>query len=141
MKKQCPGCQQPCKLTEFAFRNKAVGTRQPYCDTCRQEKAKESYQRNKKNVVQAVIRRQKLTRDKYYVYKKTLKCVICPENESVCLVFHHLDPNTKDFEVSTFRGHTWKKVKEEIDKCVCLCANCHAKVHAGIINVPVAQSG
>jgi predicted HNH restriction endonuclease len=24
---------------------------------------------------------------------------------------------------------------KEIEKCVCVCANCHRKIHAGIINL------
>ena len=28
-----------------------------------------------------------------------------------------------------------KKLLAEIKKCVCLCSNCHRKVHAGIINL------
>lgn len=28
------------------------------------------------------------------------------------------------------------KVEEEINKCIILCANCHRKLHAGIIKLP-----
>lgn len=44
--------------------------------------------------------------------------------------FHHLDPNGKDFGISS-NGHTksWDKVKEELDKCVMLCSNCHRIRH------------
>lgn len=58
-------------------------------------------------------------------------CQICGYNKSlVALHFHHLDPNKKDFAIGA-NGHTrkWEDVKNELDKCVCLCANCHAEVH------------
>ena len=44
--------------------------------------------------------------------------------------FHHKDPNEKEFGLAA-HGHTksWDKVKEEIDKCMLLCANCHREVH------------
>ena len=29
-----------------------------------------------------------------------------------------------------------KKVAAELAKCICVCQNCHAKVHAGLLQVP-----
>jgi hypothetical protein len=47
------------------------------------------------------------------------------------LEFHHLNAARKDFGISS-QGHTrsWSKIREELDKCVLLCANCHREVHA-----------
>lgn len=47
------------------------------------------------------------------------------------LVFHHTEPGAKDFGVSE-KGYTrsWEKVRAELDKCLLLCSNCHAEVHA-----------
>ena len=41
------------------------------------------------------------------------------------------DPTQKDFSISS-KGYTrsWKKVQEELGKCVMICANCHREVHA-----------
>jgi len=49
------------------------------------------------------------------------------------LEFHHPDPSQKDFGISN-RGYTrsWKAIREEIEKYVLLCANCHREVHAGL---------
>lgn len=46
------------------------------------------------------------------------------------LEFHHLDPTKKDFNISS-KGYTrsWERVREELDKCVMLCANCHREIH------------
>jgi len=46
---------------------------------------------------------------------------------------HHLDSSEKDFGISS-RGYTrsWKRVQEELKKCVLLCANCHREVHVGL---------
>jgi hypothetical protein len=43
--------------------------------------------------------------------------------------FHHIDPKTKSFSISS-DPHTrsWEKLKEELDKCQLLCANCHREV-------------
>lgn len=48
------------------------------------------------------------------------------------LEFHHRDPVTKKFDISS--GATvygLKRVLEEVDKCDVLCANCHA-IHESI---------
>jgi len=59
------------------------------------------------------------------------KCKTCGYNKCIdALVFHHVDPNKKDFGISA-NGTTraWNKVKEELDKCILLCANCHTELH------------
>ena len=52
------------------------------------------------------------------------------------LEFHHLDPEKKDFNISK-SGHTrsWKSVKNEIEKCILVCGNCHSEIHGGLINL------
>lgn len=65
------------------------------------------------------------------------KCEVCGYNKYVgALHFHHLDPNEKDFNIA-YRGHSrsWKSVKEELDKCIMVCANCHAEIHSGIVQL------
>lgn len=66
------------------------------------------------------------------------QCQICGYKKCVrALSFHHKDPNEKDFGLSA-RGLTrsWEKTKVELDKCILVCANCHAEIHAGITNIP-----
>ena len=59
------------------------------------------------------------------------KCVDCGfVGHHSQMDFHHLDPEQKDKNV----GHliwqrTWEKLKEEIDKCILLCSNCHRLRH------------
>lgn len=68
--------------------------------------------------------------ENYKEFKKTLKCSRCEETHPACLQFHHLDPNTKDGDISVMmRRVSLKKLKEEIEKCIILCANCHVKEH------------
>ena len=66
---------------------------------------------------------------------KSVGCLICKEAEPVALDFHHLDPTKKDG--TPFQQHSVKKALEEAAKCVILCANCHRKVHAGLIVLPL----
>jgi predicted nucleic acid binding AN1-type Zn finger protein len=58
-------------------------------------------------------------------------CVICGYNRCVeAMEFHHTDEQTKSFSIST-RMTSFKAIKDELDKTVLLCANCHREVHAG----------
>ena len=66
------------------------------------------------------------------------KCQCCGYNKYIgALEFHHVDPAQKDFGVSS-QGytHSWDRVKQEINKCVLVCANCHREIHANIIPCP-----
>lgn len=74
------------------------------------------------------------------------------------LTFHHIDPTTKDPRLirkgkraSKKRGQKqscvtqtvsvvalsrkWKVVKEEIDKCILLCKNCHGEIEEGLWSI------
>jgi transposase len=52
------------------------------------------------------------------------------------LHFHHVDPATKEFSLST-AGVTRSiaRARAEARKCVLLCSNCHALVEAGVASV------
>ena len=49
------------------------------------------------------------------------------------LEFHHKDPNEKDFTIS---GKSWsfERLKNEVDKCILVCSNCHCEIHEKIDN-------
>lgn len=67
------------------------------------------------------------------------KCQICGYNKSQnALEFHHIDPNEKDFSLSSTRANpkTWSSITEELQKCILLCSNCHREVHEGVSILP-----
>ena len=71
-------------------------------------------------------------------------CIRCGYNKcdsSIC--FHHWIGWTeghfteeekfkykKSFSISSYSGNDWDKIKKELDKCIALCQNCHAELHA-----------
>jgi hypothetical protein len=60
----------------------------------------------------------------------------------VALDIHHVDPKKKDPDFKRMRGWAWDRIKNELDKCMLLCKNCHAAHHAGLnVFQGVAQSG
>ncbi|HWM53852.1 MAG TPA: HNH endonuclease signature motif containing protein [Solirubrobacterales bacterium] len=67
------------------------------------------------------------------------QCTICGFAEHpAALQFHHLDPSAKAFHLSR-RGHSRsiKRMRAEAEKCVLLCANCHAQLEVGAKELPV----
>jgi transposase len=66
-------------------------------------------------------------------------CALCGYDRSpTALEFHHVDPAQKLFQLS-IRGRTVgiEKLRTEAQKCVLLCATCHAEVEAGDTKLPL----
>lgn len=67
-------------------------------------------------------------------YKQQFFCKFCGESESVCIDFHHLEAHLKEDNISKYVVNKSKiKLLEELKKCIPVCANCHRKIHAGIL--------
>jgi transcriptional regulator with XRE-family HTH domain len=65
-------------------------------------------------------------------------CALCGYARSTAaLQFHHVTPILKAFGISE-RGvsRALSKAREEAEKCILLCANCHAEVEAGLATLP-----
>jgi transposase len=64
-------------------------------------------------------------------------CLICGFSDyQGALQFHHLDPSEKAFLISRHGvTRSLESARVEAAKCVLLCANCHAKVEAGLAEV------
>lgn len=64
------------------------------------------------------------------------KCCVCGYNKcNNALDFHHLDPNNKSNGISYLISSNTEKLDDELKKCILLCKNCHAEIHAGLIDV------
>lgn len=65
------------------------------------------------------------------------KCLICGYNRCISnMVFHHRDPSKKEFGIGG-KSQSFNRLKNEVNKCSLLCANCHGEVHAGLVNIPL----
>ena len=76
---------------------------------------------------------RKRTKERLVEYKGG-SCSRCGYNRcNGALVFHHIDPSQKEFGLSSSsRTLALEKMKKEVDKCILLCANCHAEEHEGL---------
>lgn len=80
----------------------------------------------------------KLVKFREYVNSHKTACVVCGETEKCCIDFHHI--RNKFIEISKIvRYSNTKKGRlifdDEVKKCVCICSNCHMKLHAGLLSL------
>ena len=60
------------------------------------------------------------------------ECEVCGYNNNIAaLDFHHINPEDKNFQLdSRHLSNTHiDKLKQEVDKCILVCANCHREIH------------
>lgn len=70
------------------------------------------------------------------VASKGAHCLLCGYNRcSSSLHFHHVNPFEKSYSISTCTS--WKQLEKELPKCVLVCANCHAEIHAGLVDLEI----
>ena len=73
--------------------------------------------------------------------KETTPCACCGEfHPPKCMDYHHIDDATKSFSISSIRlqkagSISMERILEEINKCLLVCAVCHRKIHAGLIEL------
>ncbi len=53
----------------------------------------------------------------------------CNDNNTYLFEFHHTNPETKLFEITSNKVYTMQELEKEADKCIILCKNCHAEYH------------
>lgn len=69
-------------------------------------------------------------------FKSSKGCSLCGWNKfSEGLDLHHIK-GTKEFSLGHARNKSIEKIREELNKCVVVCATCHRGIHAGILSLP-----
>ncbi len=118
--KFCKRCKFEKDVNDFYRRRNGKDT-SPYCKPC---------------MINQTIERQRIFKNKCIEYKGG-KCQCCGYDKyQGSLEFHHLDPTKKDFTIAHARLTKFdKEIKDELDKCILVCANCHREIHAGLIKL------
>lgn len=121
------------KLFCVICENELKGNQKKYC--CSKCRNKGSH----KNSIKSPETRQKYQKIqnqnrillKYQLLEaKGGKCSNCGYDKNIAaLEFHHLDPDEKDFAISSSTTTNFDKLFLEVEKCVILCANCHREFH------------
>lgn len=119
-KKRCSKCKKIKNVSDFYLREKGKTTHS-YCKKCNRETADERVKKTKKEAVE---------------YKGG-KCIICGYNKYIgALDFHHIDQKNKQFGIGSVGSRIFKNIKDELDKCILVCKNCHAEIEGGITEIP-----
>ena len=92
-----------------------------------------TYADRREYLIKAVAKRRRALKQKAIDYKGG-KCVCCGyDKHAGVLDFHHVNPAEKEFSIGA-RGYTrsWEKIKQELHKCILVCANCHREIELGV---------
>ncbi len=103
---------------------------------------KRRYADRREELIKAVAKRRRKIKLLSVQYKGG-KCQICGYDKYVgALDLHHIDESQKSFGIGD-KGYTrsWEKTKQELDKCILVCANCHREIEAGITQLPKETLG
>lgn len=112
------------------------------CKTCNSKRAMEHYNKVVKNNPEYLSKRKEYNQKRRDKRIKTVEeyktpCLKCGESRPWVIAFHHIDPSDKSFNFAeSFRDVSEKRLADEIEKCVCLCHNCHFDFHHKYGNKP-----
>lgn len=113
--KICSKCKKEKSLFDYhknGFDRHGNQKYRGYCKDCANEIEKERYKKKK-----------------HFTDSLKTCCIKCGETRPYVLDFHHRDKDEKDFTIGKIKKGSLKILKNEIDKCVVLCSNCHREFH------------
>lgn len=130
--KVCTKCGPPAQPIEnFAVRSRARGTRQAMCKDCQNNYVRAHYQANCSKYIQKArmrnLEQSRINAEFLVEYLDCHPCVDCGESDIVVLEFDHLRDKIADVSILSREGYSLERVKQEIDKCEVVCANCHRR--------------
>ena len=109
--KQCAKCGEEKQEKDFYSKGKTV---QAYCKPCFNSYCSQRWIKKKIDAVESFGG----------------KCHDCKAAYPYQVFeFHHLDPKEKDHDWGKLRLKSPEKIRDELSKCVMLCANCHRVRH------------
>lgn len=145
--KTCPNCQITKDYHCFSKHRSRADGYQIWCKECNKTPSRNYYNDNREKHKKTTRQRKSLVRDDLLPEKDPLlvkvqgktatikiieylldhPCVDCNENNIIVLEFDHINPSEKSSNISVMASgnYSWKRIKEEIDKCEVRCANCH----------------
>lgn len=132
--KKCTRCKCVKDVNEFYDKSSNSDGKNKTCNKCLNYYSKDHYLHNREAYLVNIKNRKQYLREFILRIKKRASCPLCGEKRYWVLEFHHLDKNDKEYNIARMPsyGYSIKKIKEELRKCIILCANCHKDLHHGI---------
>ena len=131
MEKKCAKCGVVKILDEF-HKGSSPDGHHSQCKECAIAGAKADYYRRKETILPAMALFYKTRREQIRLavcqIKQELGCCLCDEDDPCCLDCHHLGDKSDEVAYLVSKK-TIKRLVVELNKCVCVCSNCHRKLH------------
>ena len=127
---KCSKCKEEKDESNFGWRKTGV-KRNGICKECVRIYNQNHYKKNLEYYKRKTRRSNKQTYDRNSKFLLEVKmgnpCEKCGENRPETLVFDHIDPKDKKYNISFMRArYSLNAILNEIKKCRILCANCHS---------------
>lgn len=105
-----------------------------HCNACTLDRAVIQERINKRSA--ASVKKLRVERKVFVnAWKEQQGCYVCGERCSAIIDFHHTNPDEKEGQVSRLMMCSMKRLLKELQKCICLCRNCHGKLHADLFSL------
>ena len=147
--KVCPRCLRELPRTQefFDMKIRKNGSANPWlCHACKRKYNRSRYYKNHEKekaykrayyntdywrAKRLVYQQKKIARHREYVQsvREGATCACCGDSRPYVLDFHHVDDDKVDTVSRLICDGNLESIKEEIQKCVLLCANCHRELH------------
>ena len=128
--KRCPNCDRNLPLTSFGFRDKAHTKVQSYCQKCLNLYWTRWYSReaNRRRQIDGATRRHRDAIEQNRLLVRAFKSHPCNDCGQCfppeVMDFDHLGNKIADISRMVFT-HGPEGLKNELEKCELVCANCH----------------
>jgi hypothetical protein len=133
--KKCKKCGEEKSVEQFSKNRRRKDNLQDNCKACIRIRDAESYAKDSSKFAAWSKGRRLRVRKAVFEYLLSHPCIECGERDIIVLEFDHRAQYTKRFDVmSATHGHSWKTILAEIKKCDVVCANCHKRRTAKMLN-------
>lgn len=137
--RKCTLCLQEKDESEFGKHKNGRDGLRSRCKPCNRIEANQTYKKNPAPYLARARKGAKVFRDAVGLWLDQIRneagCCVCGGKEPCTLDFHHVNPEEKIKAITQMIGKGLNSLEAELAKCVVVCANCHRKVHADIVNV------
>lgn len=113
--KICSKCKKEQPITNYhknGFNSRGEQKYRGYCKTCANKLETERYWKKRE-----------------FIDQQRTCCAKCGDDRTYVLDFHHKDREDKSFTIGHLKKGSKEIIQAEIEKCICLCANCHREFH------------
>lgn len=127
----CSKCLVEKDIESFSFKQKDRQIRKRICKHCHASYRRKHYLQNKAKYIKKAHEWNKKQAEilSRYLFERLSKsqCIDCGEKDIIVLDFDHLDNKLFGIAEMYKNRYSLEAIKEELDKCVVRCANCHRR--------------